>query len=76
MRHHRDEAAFESADFAFDMELAFALADQRFRDWLGSSLIVAGASTRLTVLTPWGGTAFIAGWVALLVAALVPRSRR
>jgi uncharacterized membrane protein YgdD (TMEM256/DUF423 family) len=36
-------------------------------------LIVAGASHSFVIVTPWGGTAFIAGWVALLVAALLPR---
>lgn len=36
-------------------------------------LMIAGAPHSLVAVTPWGGTALIAGWVALLVAALVPR---
>ncbi len=36
-------------------------------------LVAAGAPAALTGLTPWGGTAFILGWAALLVAALAPR---
>lgn len=36
-------------------------------------LVAAGAPVALTRLTPWGGTAFILGWLALLVAALMPR---
>jgi uncharacterized membrane protein YgdD (TMEM256/DUF423 family) len=36
-------------------------------------LVAAGAPAALTALTPWGGTAFILGWLALLIAALVPR---
>ena len=36
-------------------------------------LVAAGAPRGLTALTPWGGSAFIAGWVALLIAALRPR---
>lgn len=36
-------------------------------------LIVLGAPHSLAVATPWGGTALIAGWVAVLVAALMPR---
>jgi uncharacterized membrane protein YgdD (TMEM256/DUF423 family) len=36
-------------------------------------LVAFGAAPGLVALTPWGGTAFIAGWVALLVAAVVPR---
>ena len=33
-----------------------------------------GARAGAAAVTPWGGGAFIAGWVALLVAALVSRS--
>ena len=36
-------------------------------------LLAFAASARVAVITPWGGTALIAGWVALLMAALVPR---
>lgn len=36
-------------------------------------LIAAGAPPGLAALAPWGGTAFIAAWVALLVAALATR---
>ncbi len=36
-------------------------------------LVAFGAPARLAMAAPWGGTAFIAGWLALLVAAL--RSR-
>jgi uncharacterized membrane protein YgdD (TMEM256/DUF423 family) len=36
-------------------------------------LVAFGAPAGLAALTPWGGTAFIAGWGALLVAAVVPR---
>ncbi len=36
-------------------------------------LIAAGAPHGFAMLTPWGGTAFIAGWISLLIAAL--RSR-
>lgn len=36
-------------------------------------LVAAGAPRALTVLAPWGGTAFILGWVALFIAALRPR---
>ena len=32
-----------------------------------------GVRAGAAVLTPWGGTAFIAGWLALLVAAIRPR---
>lgn len=39
-------------------------------------LIAAGSWARLAVLTPWGGSAFIAGWLSILVWAIVPpRSR-
>ncbi len=37
-------------------------------------VLAAGAPPMLAALVPWGGTAFIAGWLALLVAALVPGS--
>lgn len=36
-------------------------------------LVAFGAPAGLTALAPWGGTAFILGWSALLIAAL--RSR-
>lgn len=36
-------------------------------------LVALGAPRGLVALTPWGGTAFIAGWIALLIAALRPR---
>lgn len=36
-------------------------------------LIIAGAPHSVAMVTPWGGTALIAGWVAVLVAALMPR---
>lgn len=36
-------------------------------------LIAAGAPAGLAALAPWGGTAFIAAWTALLIAALAPR---
>jgi uncharacterized membrane protein YgdD (TMEM256/DUF423 family) len=35
--------------------------------------LAAGLSPLVAPLTPVGGTAFIAGWVALVAAALVPR---
>ena len=40
---------------------------------LSLDLVALGASSRLTALTPWGGSAFILGWLALLIAALRPR---
>lgn len=40
------------------------------------ALLAAGAPSPLAMLVPWGGTAFIAGWIALLVAALAPRRAR
>lgn len=33
-------------------------------------LIALGGPAGLVVLTPWGGTAFIVGWIALFLAAL------
>ena len=36
-------------------------------------LLAAGLASALAVLVPVGGTLFIAGWAALLVAALAPR---
>jgi len=39
-------------------------------------LVAAGAPPVLTKLVPWGGTAFIAGWVALLLAAVTPGKAR
>jgi uncharacterized membrane protein YgdD (TMEM256/DUF423 family) len=39
----------------------------------GLDLVTLGAPAWLTALVPWGGTAFILGWIALLVAALRPR---
>ena len=39
----------------------------------GLDLVALGAPGGLTVLAPFGGTAFILGWIALLVAALRPR---
>jgi uncharacterized membrane protein YgdD (TMEM256/DUF423 family) len=36
-------------------------------------LIAAGAPHALAAAAPWGGTAFILGWLAILVAAIVPR---
>jgi uncharacterized membrane protein YgdD (TMEM256/DUF423 family) len=39
----------------------------------GLDLVTLGAPAWLTELVPWGGTAFILGWIALLVAALRPR---
>jgi uncharacterized membrane protein YgdD (TMEM256/DUF423 family) len=35
--------------------------------------LAAGAPHFVAILVPFGGTAFIAGWLALLVAAVVPR---
>ncbi len=40
---------------------------------LSLDLIALGASPRLAMLAPWGGTAFILGWLSLLIAALRPR---
>ncbi|HKT18548.1 MAG TPA: DUF423 domain-containing protein [Stellaceae bacterium] len=39
----------------------------------GLDLVAAGAPPRLAMLVPWGGAAFILGWIALLIAALRPR---
>jgi uncharacterized membrane protein YgdD (TMEM256/DUF423 family) len=36
-------------------------------------LIALGATPRLSALAPWGGTAFILGWVFLFVAAIRAR---
>lgn len=36
-------------------------------------LMAAGAPAQLAFFTPWGGSAFIIGWLALFVAALRPR---
>ena len=36
-------------------------------------LLSVGAPPFLAMLAPWGGSAFIAGWLALLAAAVVPR---
>lgn len=36
-------------------------------------LVALGASHGWEVLTPWGGSAFILGWLAILVAALRAR---
>jgi uncharacterized membrane protein YgdD (TMEM256/DUF423 family) len=38
--------------------------------------LAAGAPPGLARVTPWGGTLFILGWVALLLAALSPRPAR
>lgn len=35
--------------------------------------LAAGAPHGLAMAAPWGGTAFILGWLAILVAALRPR---
>jgi uncharacterized membrane protein YgdD (TMEM256/DUF423 family) len=37
------------------------------------SLLAAGAPAILARAAPWGGTAFILGWLMLLVAALRPK---
>lgn len=39
----------------------------------GLDLLVAGAPSGVAIAAPWGGTAFILGWLAVLVAALRPR---
>jgi uncharacterized membrane protein YgdD (TMEM256/DUF423 family) len=39
-------------------------------------LIALGATPRLSALAPWGGTAFILGWVFLVVAAIRSRPAR
>ncbi|HEY3920457.1 MAG TPA: DUF423 domain-containing protein [Stellaceae bacterium] len=36
-------------------------------------LLAAGAPHGVAAAAPWGGTAFILGWLAVLVAALRPR---
>jgi uncharacterized membrane protein YgdD (TMEM256/DUF423 family) len=36
-------------------------------------LLAAGAPSGAAIAAPWGGTAFILGWLAVLVAALRPR---
>lgn len=36
-------------------------------------LVAAGAARGWTIFAPWGGSAFIAGWLALLVAAIRAR---
>jgi uncharacterized membrane protein YgdD (TMEM256/DUF423 family) len=36
-------------------------------------LTALGVPSGVAALAPWGGTALIAGWAALLVAALMPR---
>ena len=36
-------------------------------------LLAAGAPSGVAIAVPWGGTAFILGWLAVLVAALRPR---
>ena len=36
-------------------------------------LIAAGAAPIVAYAVPWGGTAFILGWLALLVAAIRPK---
>ena len=37
------------------------------------ALMAAGAPPFVALLTPWGGGAFIAGWLALVAAAVTPR---
>lgn len=37
-------------------------------------LLAAGAPHDVAVAAPWGGIAFILGWLALLIAALRPKS--
>ncbi len=37
-------------------------------------LIAAGVPHALAAAAPWGGTAFILGWIAVLVAAFMPRN--
>ena len=37
------------------------------------ALLAAGAPPFVALLTPWGGGAFIAGWLALLAAAVTAR---
>ena len=37
-------------------------------------LLAAGAPHGFAVAAPWGGTAFILGWLAILIAALRPKS--
>ena len=37
------------------------------------ALLAGGAPPLVAMLTPWGGVAFIAGWLALFVAAVAPR---
>ena len=36
-------------------------------------LMAYGAPAGIALIAPWGGTALIAGWLALLLAALLPR---
>ena len=36
-------------------------------------LLAAGAPHGVAIAAPWGGTAFILGWLAVLVAALRPK---
>ena len=37
-------------------------------------LIAAGVPHALAATAPWGGTAFILGWISVLIAAFRPRS--
>ncbi len=63
----RPEAGFwvRAAGWLFTLGLALFC--------LSLDLVALGAPSGLVVLAPWGGTAFILGWIALLIAALRAR---